>query len=218
MEEHHRKHICDKHKKCCRGPRGPRGHPGCPGKDGATGPIGPCCPNTFDYVRAISDVTTTSRHSRTIDFYNSEGDLASSLDNTTGIFTSPVDALYLVTLNVTFQNFIEGAITVDSGNRSIKVNRFQYLKPEPAFIGQNVSVVNPVDQTGDFYTLFNTKLSASGVFPIPAGDQVNVVVYQDNPNERTITAFSELSIIKLENLPKMAFLAGLPSGIYPKGI
>lgn len=143
--EHRHKHVCDKHKKqCCkRGPRGP--------------------PIVVDYIRAVSNVDTTSRVTKTIGYYNSEGDLAPFLDNTTGIFTSPTDSLYLMTLNVTFQNFggPNGGILVDSGNRSIKIDRFQYLKPEPAFIGQNVSVVNPINQSGDFYRLFNTKLSAS---------------------------------------------------------
>lgn len=92
------------------------------------------------------------------------------------------------------------------------------MKPEPAFIGQNVSVVNPINQSGDFYALFNTKLSASGVFPIPAGGQIHVVLYQDNPDERNITAFTEWSIVKLENLSQLVALT-IPTGnLQLKGI
>lgn len=208
--KHHHSHTCDKHKKCCeKGERGPRGH------RGEQGP-----PFAVDYVRATSDVSTNSRVAKTIDYYSSEGTLTSSLDNTTGIFTSPSDSLYLVTLNVTFQNFggPGGGILVDSGNRSIKVDRFNYLIPEPAFIGQNISVVNPLDQSGEFYALFNTKLSASGVFPIPAGKKIHVVIYQDNPDERAITAFSELSIVKLKDLSDVALMTASLSGFKLQGI
>lgn len=191
--KHHHSHICNKHKKCCK---------------------------IVDYVRAISDVDTSSRVAKTINYYNSEGTLSSSLDNSTGIFTSPSDSLYLVTLNVTFQNFggPGGGILVDSGNRSIKVDRFNYLKPEPAFIGQNVSVVNPVDQSGEFYDRFNTKLSASGVFHIPIDGQIYVVIYQDNPNERAIKAFSELSIVKLKDLSNIVLMTASLDGLQLQGI
>lgn len=59
----------------------------------------------IDYVRALGNTDVSSRITKTASFYASEGYLAVYLNNTTGIFTSPVNALYLVTFNVTFQNF-----------------------------------------------------------------------------------------------------------------
>lgn len=51
----------------------------------------------LDSVRALAGNTIDSRSaSNIIGYYHSEGTMASHFDNTTGVFTAPVRALYLV--------------------------------------------------------------------------------------------------------------------------
>ncbi|HSW76527.1 MAG TPA: hypothetical protein VLG50_05755 [Candidatus Saccharimonadales bacterium] len=170
-----------------------------PGPIGPTGPTG--LGGIVDEVRALAGNTIPdSTPSVITGYYTVQGNLSSSFNATTGIFTAPVKASYLVTLNVTWQDIVDGVVLLDDGNRSARVNRSLFLNPEPAFIGQDVSVVLPQSPTGPFYATFNTKLSASGVFPLDVGNQIRVTVYQDNSNHRTITAFVEWSIVKIKNL------------------
>jgi len=61
-------------------------------------------------------------------------------------------------------------------------------------------VVNTLNQTGLFYKEFNTKLSSSAVFLMIPNEKLKIVLYQDNPEEIDLLAYTELSIAKLENL------------------
>lgn len=61
-------------------------------------------------------------------------------------------------------------------------------------------MVNTLNQTGLFYKEFNTKLSSSAVFLMIPNEKLKIVLYQDNPEEIDLLAYTELSIAKLENL------------------
>lgn len=177
---------------CCdcgkRGPIGPQGLPGLPG------PPGPS--STFDHVIATGTNLYNSRTIETVTYQKAIGPLDTTIELQTGIFTAPAGGLYLVTLNVTFKNNDQPVI----GNRSIQIVRDIFLHPGNFYIGQNVSVVNPINQTGPFYNEFNTKLSSSAVFLMIPNEKLKIVVYQDNPDELELSTYTELSIVKLENL------------------
>lgn len=179
---------------------GPTGSTGNVGQTGATGVTGPGGQVVTEYVTAVAaNAIVSGEEQRIINYFVLEGSLLASFNNLTGIFTSPTDALYLVTLNVTFRNVVNDVILIDDGNRSITIDRSQGFPPFPPFIGQNVSVVNPPEPTGPFYDNFNTKLSASGVFRLREGEYISALAFQDNTNERNITAHTEFSIVLLRD-------------------
>lgn len=173
---------------CNRWPGGP------PGAIGPTGPTG-----TFDvpYLQALSAPDTVNLTPTTIiDYYSKQGSLSSQFDTTTGVFTATVGGVYLITINITYQRFVEGAPQIDDGTRQMRLVR-SWLPLEPAFIGQSVWVTLPGNPSGPFYSTFNVKLSASGIIPIPAGGSLYVTSYQDNSGENNIRAFTELEIVQL---------------------
>ena len=186
---HHNQHCCI---------AGPTGNIGPTGNVGPTGQA-----SELPYVRAlrfVRDQNVPNRTPITITNYNAvEGDYASAFDLTTGIFTAPISGLWLAVCDLTFQDFTNGPDqlpVVSGGARS-----FRFVRPDnPAFIGSSLTINNPIDQTGSYYTLFNTKLSASGVFPIAAGDQISILAYQDNELENNITTNLDLSFIRLRDV------------------
>lgn len=195
--------TCNKRKTCC----------GCTGPAGNTGPTGPAGPTgTFaaDYVISLSAPSAPNQTPLTVtNYYDVTGPLATSFNPTTGIFTAPITGYYLITANVTFQRITNETVQIDDGTRQIRIVR-PYLPLEPAFIGQSVWVTLPEQPSGPFYQSFNVKTSAAGAFAMSAGQQIYLTVYQDNSGANTITAFTELSITKLANLP--ALLTSSPIG------
>ena len=182
------------------GRTGPTGTVGQTGFTGATGATGPGGQVVTEYVTAVAaNAIGSGEEQRIINYFVLEGSLLASFNNITGIFTSPTDALYLVTLNVTFRDVVNDVILVDDGNRSITIDRSQGFPPFPPFIGQTVSVVNPPEPTGPFYENFNTKLSASGVFRLREGEYISALAYQNNSAERNITAHTEFAIVLLRD-------------------
>jgi len=137
----------------------------------------------------------------------SQGSLAANFDNVTGVFTAPVTGVYLLTLNITYQN---NPITINDGTRQMRFRR-RWLSTEPAFIGQSTWVTLPVSPTGPFYDAFDVMLSCSAAVPIPAGGQLDVLTYQDNSQGASIRAFTELDISQLLVDPSLnPLLLGAP--------
>jgi len=136
------------------------------------------------------------------------GPLKDCFDLETGQFTVKETGLYSITVLPTFvmtnSTDCNGAFIPSEGDRVVRVRR-TYGSPrcngtsfeEISFLGQS-QVISTV-------SLNNTLMTFSAVQPLAAGDKLDFLAFQTNPDGFCATLFFEFNIVKLSAAAKELF-------------
>lgn len=169
-----------------------------------------CCCNSqtiknaiYVYADVKDSITLTNEEVRSVDAYQCiRGNLA-GFDPVTGVFTAPKTALYDVSVWADYRHSSTGTVLDGVTNTQLRRELIENIcgGPGSGFGGLNIVLIG---QTAPFSLVAGTgtnpisSSSLGGSVPLRAGEQLKVVVYQENVQTESVQLFLELMIVQRE--------------------